>query len=127
MTRSNSASSIWVNGRKPSNTPALANTTSSLPCAATAAATSASTLAFCVVSTVAKAALRPLARMSAATASPALALMSPIITAAPWAAKARAVAAPIPEPPPVTITDLPSNRAIFVSPPSRGEHATWQR
>ena len=52
----------------------------------------------------------PLAVMPDATASARVPLRSATTTAAPSPAKRRAVAAPIPEPPAVTIATLPPNR-----------------
>ena len=89
----------------PNPRPAFATTTSSPPNASTAVATAART---CPSSAVSPATARP--PVSAATSSSGSGRRPVTTTFAPSRANMRAVAAPIPVPPPLTIATLPSSR-----------------
>uniref|UniRef100_A0A8R7UD13 Uncharacterized protein n=1 Tax=Triticum urartu TaxID=4572 RepID=A0A8R7UD13_TRIUA len=128
MTRSSADRSMSVTGPVGSSTPALLSMTSSRPCAATAAATVASTWASSVTSHRAYVQHAPDSAMEAATASPSASWMSAMTTVAPLAAKSRAAASPMPLAPPVTMATLPSNLGLDMvtptAPPCTAPHRT---
>jgi hypothetical protein len=101
ITRSKSASAIGPSlpiTRLATPMPAQFTSTRAGPCALDAAATAASAEAESETSQIAAVPL-----ISAATLSASLALRSQTATLAPWAASRRAVAAPNPDAPPVTM------------------------
>src|SRR5262245_34662890 len=95
--------------------PALLNAQSSRPYASTAFLTIASTSVDCETSVLTNMASPPAALISRTVSSPPSTTTSATTTLAPSRAKVRAVARPIPDPPPVTNAILPSTSPAIVS------------
>src|SRR5437870_9785915 len=92
--------------------PALLERMSTVPHSRTTRAKSASTWALSATSVGTAMAAPPSAKTSAATRSAPSRLRSATATCAPSAAKRRAIARPIPDPPPVTTAMRPARRAM---------------
>ena len=108
MTRFQS-SSDWLWRGADLTTPALLTSTSTRPMRSIAALVSLVTLSGSVTSTGTGHACTPSARNSVATPSISFSLRAATTTAAPAAPSARAIAAPMPRPPPVTTAVFPSS------------------
>ncbi len=109
MTRSHSASLTSASADIRSMIPALLTSTSTPPKRSTAVATTASTTDCSLRSPVTATAMPPASLISSTTARTPSALRSAATTRSPWAAKVSAVARPMPEPAPVTMTPRPSS------------------
>ena len=95
-------------------TPALLTRTSSLPNALRVASITPAHPASAPTSWASASAMPPAAVMSSTTSAAGASAMSVSTTRAPSRASARALAAPIPEPAPVTIATLPATRCVIV-------------
>src|ERR671916_508736 len=120
ITRSNFSGGISVGGA-PQVAPELLTSTSTLPKARSASATTLSTLPPSVTSSSRASALRPRASISSLTSSSGSSLRAQSTTLAPASERASAMWRPSPRPPPVTMAVLPSRRkrsSVFTRSPS---------
>src|SRR5580765_1081532 len=115
MTLSNSAAEMASTPAKSLRMAAAVTTTSQSPNSAADRSRAAETSASDEVSPAIAIDLPPASRISRATVSAELAAMSKIATLAPRLARRRAVARPMPDPPPVTNATDPARASVDVS------------